>query len=105
MFEVSHRNVREAGMSADGAGADLAADQEHGGGAAVVRAFASVLLSAAAELGEGHHEKAVTVAAFGQVLEEGGHGAGKLSQQVGVSGRLRRVGVEIFDGHVENSGT
>ena len=43
-------------MLADDAGLDLAADQEHRGGGAVVGPLAAVLLRAAAELGERHHQ-------------------------------------------------
>ena len=91
-------------MLADEAGLDLAADEQHRRGRAVVGALAAVLLGAAAELRERHHQDAVAVAARRQVLEERGHRAGDLRQQVGVGRRLGGVRVEAVDGDVEDAG-
>ncbi len=67
-------------MFADDAGLDFAADQEHRRAAAVIGALAAVFLGPAAKLGKGHDQHAVAMAAGGQILVEGGDGAGDLAE-------------------------
>ena len=90
-------------MGADQTGLDLAADQEHGSAGAVIGASAAVFLGPPAELGKGHHEQPILVAARRQVLVERGHGVGNLLEQVGVGVGLVGVRIEAVDGDVKDA--
>ena len=90
-------------ISAVMAALDLVADHEGRAAGAVVGAGA-VVLDAAAELGEQHHDQVVTGVMLGQVIEEVADGGGHVGPQLGVHRRLVEVGVEAAVLRVEQLG-
>ena len=94
-------------MFADDARLHFAAYQEHRGAAAVVGAFAAVLVAAATELREGHDAEAVLVPAFREIAIQGRDAVRDGLQQVRVRSdraTLAGVRVEAIQRHVEDAG-
>src|SRR5258708_35234917 len=82
MAQIAAIEIGEAGMFADDAGTDAAADEQNGRSRTVVGAAAAVFRGAPAEFGEGHDQNAIAMAAGGEIAVEGGHGIGKIAEEV-----------------------
>src|SRR6185436_15118114 len=85
--------AREVRSRAVDAAAHGLAEEEDGVGGAVVGAAGSVLVDAAAELGEDQQRDAVAVALGGEARVEGSERRAEVAQQGGLRALLSGVGV------------
>src|ERR1051325_8000782 len=90
-------------MLADQAALDRSSEEEHRSGGAVIGSARCVLLDAASELAEGHHQHALIVLLLLQIGPERADAFGELFHELVVTLPLASVGVEATEAHVINA--
>ena len=100
IFQIALIEIGQRWMLSDQSGLDVLSEEEHRGGGAVVGASAGILIDAAAELAEGHHQNALVVAVLFHVGPERADALGKLLHELVMAAALLRVGVEAAEAHV-----